>query len=196
MEPVEAIVEPVEAIDPNNFESVQQVLDFIGRDLNAPNNPTNPNTGNPCDAITALMMAVFHQQKMGMVRLSINVMRDVVPDGDVLLVVPDNVHHQGPGERFSQVSEMITFALPVMFERLLASSLYMMKDPRECFPLDQSRFMGERWGDITKLAILANRKNSHKIVYTYDSNTYLAHFYLEDNDSFSFIICHSTDRML
>jgi hypothetical protein len=161
------------------FTSVQHVLDFIGKEFD----------GGPCDAITALQTAVFHQQNQngGKVLLSKKI-------GLELFSRALRTTDKEGGTKYTAVSEMMMFAFPVLCERLLASALYMMKDPRNDF-LFESSAVGARqhWGDITKLAILDKSADSHKIEFEYDAIRYIAYFYRKEETGFCMRMCQSSE---
>jgi hypothetical protein len=186
------------------FTSVQQVLDFIGTEYE----------GEKCDAITALQAAVFHQQnqkdgkdpkvlegkdakngkdpkhgkvpKFGQVLLSKNIGLELFTKA-----LPNT--REIEGTKYTAIPEVMMFAFPVLCERLLASALYMMKDPREAFPFESTAVGAmQSWGEITKLSILDNSADSHKIEFEYTPNRYTAFFYKEEG-FFCFRICQLSE---
>ncbi len=110
------------AIDPKNFKSAKQVLDFIGCDFD----------GCPCNAITALQMAMFEQSNEsneGTVGLSRLVTKELLPT----LELP-------PNKLFLKLNACTMFGLPVKCERLLASALYINDEgPAPNISLRESR---------------------------------------------------------
>lgn len=156
-------------IDPNNFKSVQEVLDFIGCDLDGP--------GGRCNAITALEMAIFEQRNgvHGWIGLSRKVAKELFCEGDD--VKPN---------KYLEVDKGLLSVMPKC-ERMLASSLYMMKDKREEFRFET---LGkEKWGDIIKVST-SNGKNYHKIHFTYDFYDYVTilSYFKDSGKGFSIIM--------
>ena len=164
--------------DAPTFTSVQQVLDFIGTEY----------AGGPCDAITALQVAVFHQQnpKHGMVFLSNKIGVELfTKELPTSLCFGDT--------KYTVVEELLLFAFPVRFERLLASTLYMMKDPRTEFTFESTAVgASQSWGEITKLSILDNKADSHAIEFEFAPNRYTAYF-IKKHGRFFFRICQSSE---
>jgi hypothetical protein len=148
-------------IDPNNFKSVQEVLDFIGCYLDGPG-------GGRCNAITALQMAIFEQRNgvHGWIGLSRKVVKEQ------LLASWDDVKPN----RYLELDKGLLREMPGC-KLMLASSLYMMKDKRKGFRFET---LGEeKMGEIIKVSTLSNSKNYHKIHFTvdlYDYVTRLSYF--------------------
>jgi hypothetical protein len=160
------------------FTSVQQVLDFIGTEYG----------GGPCNAITALQVAMFHQQnpKNGMIFLSnkigIELFGKELPSSLCIGVT-----------KYTVIQEMLMFSFPARFERMLASALYMMKDPRKEFTFESTAVgASQSWGEITKLSILDNSADKHTIEFEYAPNRYTAYFFKKEG-RFFFRICQSSE---
>jgi hypothetical protein len=162
-------------IDPNNFKSVQEVLDFIGCDLDGP--------GGRCNAITALEMAIFEQRNdvHGWIGLSRRVAQEFgFAEDDVKPNKYQELDH-------AFLREMHKSERMHKCERMLASSLYMMKDKREEFRFET---LGkEKWGDIIKVST-SNGKNYHKIHFTYDFYDYVTilSYFKDSGKGFSIIM--------
>jgi hypothetical protein len=171
------------ASDPLNFTSIQEVLDFIGKEYE----------GDPCDAITALQTAVFHQRtrKGGKVLLSEMIGLEFFTEA---LPTTEKDMKEFEGTKYTAISEVMMFAFPVLCERLLASALYMMKDPRDELEL-KTNALGEilNWGKIRKLSILDNSADSYKIEFAYEPNRYIAHFNLTEESGFCIRICRKKE---
>ena len=79
--------------------------------------------------------------------------------------------------KYLELDKGLLREMPVLCERMLASSLYMMKDKRGEFRFET---LGkEKWGEIIKVSTLSNGKNYHKIHFTvdlYDYVTILSYF--------------------
>jgi hypothetical protein len=169
-------------IDPNNFKSVQEVLDFIGCDLDGP--------GGRCNAINALEMAIFEQRNgvHGWIGLSRKVAKYFLRGFTEDDVKPN---------KYLELDKGSLREMPEC-ERMLASSLYMMKDKREEFRFET---LGkEKWGDITKVSTLSKGKSYHKIHFTYDFYDYVTQLsYFKDQAEKGFSISMRTlkeDRKL
>ena len=136
------------------------MLDFIGCIVDGP--------GGRCNAITALEMAIFEQRNgvHGWIGLSRKVAKELFCEGDD--VKPN---------KYLELDKGLLREMPVLCERMLASSLYMMKDKRGEFRFET---LGkEKWGGIIKVSTLSNGKNYHKIHFTvdlYDYVTILSYF--------------------
>jgi hypothetical protein len=167
-------------IDPVKFTSVQEVLDFVGKEFD----------GGPCNAITALQTALFHQRnrKRGNILLSKKIGLELFTKA-----LPTTVEIEGT--KYTAISEVMMYAFPVLCERLLASAVYMMKDPRMEYSF-QSSAVGamQDWGEIAKISILHNSADSHKIEFTFNSVQYIAHFTREMKSGFCMSICHSSEK--
>ena len=158
-------------IDPNNFKSVQEVLDFIGCIVDGP--------GGRCNAITALKMAIFEQGNgvHGWIGLSRKVAKELLSGFKEDDVKPN---------KYLELDKGLLREMPVLCERMLASSLYMMKDKRGEFRFET---LGkEKWGEIIKVSTLSNGKNYHKIHFTYDLYDYVTILSYFKESGFNIII--------
>ncbi len=163
-------------IDPYNFKSVQEVLDFIGCDLDEP--------GGRCNAINALEMAIFQQRNgvHGWIGLSRKVAKSFLCGFKEDDVKPN---------KYLELDKGLLREMPE-FERMLASSLYMMKDKREEFRFETLGLGKEKWGDITKVSTLSKGESYHKIHFTYDFYDYvtqLSYFKDQAEKGFSMSMC-------
>jgi hypothetical protein len=149
-------------IDPSNFSSVKEVLDFIDCD--------------GCNAITELKTAVYQRNGVvGWIGLSKQVAKELLP------------HYKEDKPKPKKYLDVTSMSnMPVKYERLLASSLYMMKDKRDEFCFET---LGkENWGEICKVSTLSKCKYSRKIHFTYDSIHYVTILSFLKESGFSILI--------
>ena len=145
------------------------MLDFIGCIVDGP--------GGRCNAITALKMAIFEQGNgvHGWIGLSRKVAKELLSGFKEDDVKPNNPNNPKEDDvkpnKYLELDKGLLREMPVLCERMLASSLYMMKDKRGEFRFET---LGkEKWGEIIKVSTLSNGKNYHKIHFTYDLYDYV-----------------------